>query len=165
MLNLWQKMLKKSLKKSIINIIEILCLNEKRKEYNMGKFINKKIILIIIVLMLVSFLIPNNTVAATELSDMMNQARSFISTGAKGNGVKPDEIAKEFVPLGQILTTIGMGVMIAATTFLGIKYLTASPEGQAKLKEQLIGLVVAGIVVFGAYYIWKLAVEIVSKFD
>lgn len=136
----------------------------KRKEYNMGKIINKKVILIIIILMLVSFIIPSNTFAAT-LSEMMGQAESFISTGSKGNGVDPEEIAQEFIPLGQLLTLVGMGVMIAATTFLGIKYLTASPEGQAKLKQQLIGLVVSGIVVFGAYYIWSLAVEIVSKFD
>ena len=131
----------------------------------MGKIIGKKVILIIALLMVVSFIIPNDSLA---LDDMIKQANDFVSTGqtnAKNDGVDPDAIAKEFIPLGQLLTIIGMGVMIAATTFMGIKYLTASPEGQAKLKEQLIGLVVAGIVVFGAYHIWSFALDIVQKFE
>ncbi len=132
----------------------------------MGKIVNRKLILIIMVLMLIISLIPIKSLAATSLSEMMGQARNFVNTGKNNStNVDPKEIAEEFVPLGQILTTIGMGVMIAVTTFLGIKYLTASPEGQAKLKQQLIGLVVSGIVVFGAYYIWKLAVTIVQSFD
>lgn len=131
----------------------------------MGKIIGKKVILIIVLLMVVSFIIPNDSFA---LDAMLKQANDFVSTGqnnATKDGVKPDDIAKEFVPLGQLLSIIGMGVMIAATTFMGIRYLTASPEGQAKLKEQLIGLVVAGIVVFGAYHIWSLALDIVQKFE
>ena len=42
--------------------------------------------------------------------------------------------------------------------------MTASPEAQAKLKQQLIGLVVSGFVIFGSYAIWKIVVTIVEKF-
>lgn len=74
------------------------------------------------------------------------------------------EIASPFVELGQILTLIGAGVMVAVTAYMGIKYITASPEGQAKLKQQLIGLFVSGIVIFGAYGIWTIVLRIVSQF-
>ena len=73
-------------------------------------------------------------------------------------------VTKEFVDLGQILTMIGAGVMVAVTAYMGIKYLTAGPEAQAKLKTQLIGVVVSGMVIFGAYYIWKIVITIASGF-
>ena len=59
---------------------------------------------------------------------------------------------------------VGAGVLVAVTTYMGIKYLTAGPEAQAKLKVQLIGVVVSGVVIFGAYGIWKTVVNIASKF-
>ena len=59
---------------------------------------------------------------------------------------------------------IGAGVMVAVTTYMGIKYLTAGPEAQAKLKVQLIGVVVSGMVIFGAYSIWKLVMQVASQF-
>ena len=43
---------------------------------------------------------------------------------------------------------------------MGIKYFISSPEEQAKLKGQLIGVVVSAVVIFGAYSIWKMAVSI-----
>lgn len=66
--------------------------------------------------------------------------------------------------LGQILTTIGAGVMVAVITYMGIKYLTSGPEAQAKLKTQLIGVVVSGVVIFGAYTIWSIVVKIAETF-
>ena len=39
---------------------------------------------------------------------------------------------------------------------MGIKWITASPDKQGKLKQQLIGLVVSIIVIYGAVGIWTL---------
>ena len=75
-----------------------------------------------------------------------------------------DGIFDDLVGMGSILTTIGAGVMVAVTLYMGIRFITATPEAQAKLKQQLIGLVVAGFVIFGAYFIWKIVINIVEKF-
>ncbi len=134
----------------------------------MKKFIKKNIIFIVMLLIMFSFCIPKTSFAAdtVDIGTMMDQASAFIEKGkTESTSIDAAGMASEFVPLGQLLTTIGMGVMIAVTTYMGIKYLTASPEGQAKLKQQLIGVVVAGIVIFGAYYIWSLVLDIVSQFD
>lgn len=40
--------------------------------------------------------------------------------------------------------------------------MTASPEEAAKIKTQLIGLVVAAIVIVGAYGIWSFAYNFLS---
>ena len=109
-----------------------------------------------------------NIVEADEslLKKMEGQADKFLSTGATQASGKIDtsKIAENFVGLGQILTMVGAGVLVAVTTYMGIKYLTAGPEAQAKLKVQLIGVVVSGVVIFGAYGIWKTVVNIASKF-
>ena len=95
---------------------------------------------------------------------MQDQADTFLTNGAAQTNVNYTAIAKEFVGLGQILTMIGAGVMVAVTTYMGIKYLTAGPEAQAKLKTQLIGVVVSGVVIFGAYAIWSIVINIASQF-
>ena len=45
---------------------------------------------------------------------------------------------------------------------MGIKWITANPEEQAKLKQQTIGLVVSAVVILGAYTIWSITLKIVS---
>ena len=121
---------------------------------------------IAIFLILINF---NYTNAAGDgsslLSNMESQAKNFIDKGSKAaeGNINYTNIANEFKGLGQILTMIGAGVMVAVTTYMGIKYLTAGPEAQAKLKVQLIGVVVSGMVIFGAFYIWQLVINVASS--
>lgn len=127
------------------------------------KNIVKFIILVSIVLGIVFYSRPVN--AATTLGSMTKQAKSFISRGAENQDkISYDKITDEFAGLGQILTTVGAGVMVAVVTYMGIKYLTAGPEAQAKLKGQLIGVVVSGVVIFGSYTIWKIVVQVAETF-
>ena len=59
-----------------------------------------------------------------------------------------------------MLTYIGAGLLVAATAYLGVQYIISPPDKQGVLKEKLIALVVAGVVIFGAYSIWKQVVDI-----
>ena len=102
-------------------------------------------------------------VNAISLSDMESKAQGFINKGAE-TSVDYNNVTAEFKSLGQILTMIGAGVMVAVTSYMGVKYLTAGPEAQAKLKTQLIGVVVSGMVIFGAYFIWSIVLRIASTF-
>ena len=54
------------------------------------------------------------------------------------------------------LLTIGVIIVLAGLLIIGIKHMTATPEEAKKLRSKLIGLVVAGIVIIGAYSIWRL---------
>ena len=124
----------------------------------------KKMILTAILVMVIG-ICTFNTVNADLLGDMEGDAQAFITNGhTQAGNINYTNIANEFSGLGQILTMVGAGVMVAVTTYMGIKYLTAGPEAQAKLKTQLIGVVVSGVVIFGAYGIWKLVIEIASTF-
>ena len=126
-----------------------------------GKRAKISLIMMILFVVISAF----NTVNADLLGDMEGDAQAFISNGyTQAGNINYTNIANEFSGLGQILTMVGAGVMVAVTTYMGIKYLTAGPEAQAKLKTQLIGVVVSGVVIFGAYGIWKLVIEIASTF-
>lgn len=96
---------------------------------------------------------------------MTEDANEFITQGSNNIGsIDYDKITTQFAGLGSILTTIGAGVMVAVVTYMGIKYLISGPEAQAKLKVQLIGVVVSGVVIFGAYTIWKIVVSVAQTF-
>lgn len=101
---------------------------------------------------------------AISLYEMEGKAENFIKAGSSQTQINYDNVTKEFVSLGQILTMIGAGVMVAVTAYMGIKYLTAGPEAQAKLKTQLVGVVVSGMVIFGAYFIWSIVLKIAATF-
>jgi hypothetical protein len=122
-------------------------------------------ILCLILIIINIFNINLYKVEALTLSDMQKETDEFMKKGQTGSkSIKGDGIFKDLADMGSILTTIGAGVLVAATLYMGIKYMTASPEAQAKLKQQLIGLVVSGFVIFGSYAIWKIVVTIVEKF-
>lgn len=128
----------------------------------------KKILLSILMLSLLIFIMNlSEVMAATTINGMENDAATFIKKGqdnAKGLGDVTTTITGEFKGLGQILTMVGAGVMVAATSYMGIKYMVSPPDKQAALKQQLVGLVVAGIVIFGAYGIWSAVLGVVSNF-
>lgn len=126
-----------------------------------NKVLGKLLMAVILIYVLISAF---SNVKALTLQEMEDKANNFINAGAANQNINYTNVTKEFSDLGQILTMIGAGVMVGVTTYMGIKYLTAGPEAQAKLKVQLIGVVVSGMVIFGAYYIWKIVIQIASTF-
>lgn len=127
--------------------------------------LNKIVVCIAVIFLLLSVFNCRISEAKTDLDTMQKQAQSFIEAGkTEGKGIDFDNALGDIAAIGSILTTIGAGVMVGVVTYMGIKYLTAGPEAQAKLKTQLIGVVVSGMVIFGAYAIWKIVVNVAETF-
>ena len=119
----------------------------------------KRIIsVLIIMVVMVVILSISNSVQALTLSEMSGKISTFKSNGT--TTISTGEITTQFADLARILTTIGAGVLVIVITYMGIKYFISSPEEQAKLKGQLIGVVVSAVVIFGAVSIWELAINI-----
>ena len=120
----------------------------------------KRIIsILIIAVLLVGIFSVFNSAQAITLGDMQKKMEAFESAGSEVE-VDVGTVAAEFSGLAKILTTIGAGVLVIVITYMGIKYFISTPEEQAKLKGQLIGLVVSALVIFGATAIWKIAIGI-----
>ena len=131
----------------------------------MIKMVNKcKIILILIILLFCLSLNYSSYAGDSTVIDF-GMADSFIEAGkdSTAGGLSDlTDIGKSFSTIGNILTFIGAGILVAATGYMGILYLISPPEKQAKLKEQSIGLVVSAVVIFGAYYIWEIIVTFLT---
>ena len=121
-------------------------------------FIIKNHKISIALFLLLAIIMITNITYAVSFTD----ADTFVSTGKSQSALNDGaitEIGKEFTELGSILMFIGAGIVVGATAYMGILYIISPPEKQAKLKQQLVGLLVSACVIFGAYYIWKIVVN------
>lgn len=95
------------------------------------------------------------------IDGVMQGAEGFLT---KGKDIPIDE--------GQLKTTsnfifnlllgFAMIVAVAIGVAIGIKFMMASVEEKAQIKEALLPYVVGCVVVFGAFGIWKVAIGILS---
>ena len=127
----------------------------------------KKIgIIVLISIILVSFMsIDVNASANLSTGSLVNKAKTFVGNGQAGTGnVNTSVITSGVTSIASILVTIGAFILVILTIILGIQYMTSPPQKQAALRSQMIGLLWAYVVVFGAYGIWNIAVNIVQTF-
>lgn len=137
-------------------------INIKRKiEREREKMKNKKKFFSVIISLFVIFVIAFSSCSngAFSLKDMESQAKGFISKGEASYSVSDTQIQDIVIPISRILVVVGDIVVIIAITVIGIKYIMASPDNKAKLKTQLVGVLVATGVIFGAQTIWSIAYD------
>lgn len=116
-----------------------------------------KIIMILICLLVTLFSVNVKASGSLSWDSIKDSAEDFEQAGNSNPLISDDKIIEAVIPVGQMLTALGVAVLFGALILLGIKYMTAEPEQKGKLKQQLIGLVIAGIVIFGAFSIWRVA--------
>ena len=113
-------------------------------------------IAIIIICLLFTILSINSNASGLSWDSIKDSADAFENAGSK-QMISSDKIIETVLPVGQMLTAVGVAVVFGGIVILGIKYMMADPQQKGKLKQQLIGLVVSGVVIFGAYTIWRIA--------
>lgn len=118
----------------------------------------------------------NDEIAVTAKSSgwqIIDAGKAFIDEGRKGAdeidsegmGTDPEDFVSEFIGIGQILVAVGVATLLIVTAVMAIKWITAKPDQKAKLQQQLIGLVVSAVVIFGAIGIWNLVRGIMIKVE
>ena len=89
-----------------------------------------------------------------DANSIINKGKEFINTGGQDPVISEKKVISMFIPVGKVLVIAANAVIVVVVAVMGVKWITAKPEQQAKLKEQLIGLVVAIVVIYGAVGIW-----------
>ena len=127
----------------------------------------KKVFITSILIGLILFMLPSFVLAtptATKISaaapkptlDLSYSTLKEKSQELLTNGTNPAFDSSELInTAANILTTIGVIIVLAGILITGIMYMFATPEEAAKLKVKIIGLVIAGIIIIGAFSIWK----------
>lgn len=123
-----------------------------------------KFLIAVTVIFSVFFVFENKITYGTDLSisGILDRGNSFISQGNASSGTTQDSIANDFLPIGRVLVAIATVTVFIVTAITGVRWITASPEQQAALKKQLIGLVVSIVVIYGAVGIWTLVKTIME---
>ena len=125
----------------------------------------KYIFVVITALILINALQPAvSAVQVKSFDEMKDALTDWKSRGQQDNaGVNAGDLKQIVSPVINILTVIGVFVLVAVTIIMGIKYMFATPDVAAKLKQQLIGLVVSAVVVLGATAIWKIVYNVLTS--
>lgn len=137
----------------------------------------------IIFIMIYAMLIPMNKVYATQgkgtdgsggggqtsssdsedFTDIFSDANKFINKGKSGQDDFDIENFKINIDsIYNILLTIGIALTVIIGGILGIKFMMASAEDKAKIKEAMIPYVIGCIVIYGAFFIWKVVIMVVG---
>lgn len=123
----------------------------------------KKLLINIMVIFIILFnlFIPN--AYAGPLQDIMNRAEGFVNNGENGGNVINDNALKEGSnTLYNVLLVIGIAVAFIWGIVLGIQFVTGSLGEKADVKKNLIVYLIGCIIIFGAFGIWRLLLQLLQ---
>lgn len=108
---------------------------------------------------------PQQSGGKTEAGDIFTGADNFIQAGVNDNHTTIDDSTLEKMSdsIYNLLLIIAIVVAVIVGLVIGIQFMTGSVAQKAKIKETLIPYIAGCIVIFGAFGIWKLVVEILSQ--
>lgn len=132
-----------------------------------------KILGIILVIVIMSFMFmpevnaENKEAKEIGINDIVDAGKNWIKEGENSTDsqMEVEKFAENFIGVGQILVAIGIVTLLIVSLITAIKWITATPDKQAKLKQQLIGLVISAVVIFGAIGIWNLVRGILQNVE
>lgn len=123
---------------------------------------NKKI-LVFFILIIMALTVNVKTIYATTLGTVMQGGQNFIQAGEnETEKIKQDDIEKLSKTVYNILLVLGIAVAVIIGAILGIKFMTEGIEGQAEVKKALIPYIIGCVIIFGAFGIWKLVVDVIQ---
>ena len=121
--------------------------------------IKKIIILQLIMCFLINLVsMPSN---AASLDDTLTGADDFVNKGFSTDMDK-SQLHSASNYIYNALLGVGIVVAVIVGMILGIKYMTSDSEEKAAVKETLVTYLIACCVIFGAFTIWKIVVEILN---
>lgn len=118
----------------------------------------KRILLILIMLILI--ICSTNIVQATTTGEIIEGADNFIATGQQTDKISGDALKTLSDAIYNVLLIVGTIIAVIIGAVLAIQFITGSVEQKAKIKDALVPFVIGCVIIFGAFGIWKLVVQI-----
>lgn len=118
----------------------------------------KKLLVIILIAIAVITYLPNKALA---LDNVISSGKNFMSSADPNKEVINQEKLKSTSEIiYNILFAVALVLAVGIGLVIGIQFVVGSVEEQAKVKETLVPYIIGVIIVFSAFTIWKIAVEI-----
>lgn len=115
--------------------------------------------LAIFILFMISLFLPQ--VYAETIDQTFEGADNFVDKGSSYN-IDTSQLKSSSRFIYNALLAIGMVAAVIVGVILGIKYMISSSEDKAEVKETLIPYIISCCVIFGAFTIWKLVVNVLK---
>ena len=113
--------------------------------------------IIFIIVLLNIFCLPKSL----ALSNITSSGREFLGKGNDiDNTINTAKLKETSDTIYNTLLGIAVMVAIIVAMVIGIQFMAASADEKAKVKEAILPFVIGCVVVFGAFTIWKIAVNI-----
>lgn len=124
-------------------------------------------IIIFIITILIGTTINRPIYARHTTGEVIREADGFISAG-KANStdiISTEELQDLSDTIYTILVVVGVVIAIIVGAMLGIKFITEGVEGKAEVQKALIAYVIGCVVIFGAFIIWRIVVNILQGIE
>lgn len=124
-------------------------------------------ILTVVALIISAIITPHISKAESSLSftidDVIKNGDDFLRQGEKEVGLNEGELHDMSNSIYNVLLAIGIITAVIVGLILGIKFITGGIEEQAQVKQMLIPYVVGCVVVFAAFTIWRIVVDLLQS--
>lgn len=139
-----------------------------------------KVINVILIMLILLFSITTNSyarptdeydkrdtknVSLHTAGEIITEAKGFIEKGeADANDKISDDSMKSLSnTIYNILLVTGIVIAVIVGLILGIKFIMGSIEEKAEVKNMVIPYIVGCVVLFGAFTIWQIVVELLQS--
>ena len=123
---------------------------------------NKILKILVFIVLFAVLLSTNNYIMAADLDNIIKGGDDFINQGNTNEVINKGNVEITAKSIYNIVLTIGIIVAVVMAIVLGIQYITASVEGQAKIKEKILPFIIGCAIMFGAFAIWKILVDVLQ---
>lgn len=126
----------------------------------------RNVLKVLLLIFLFTIMFPENYIYAGDysISNIFIDAENFVHSGNDVSSmIDTGALKKTSTFIYEILFSIGLIVAVAVGIVLGIQFMISSAVDKAKIKETLIGYVIGCVVLFGAFGIWKMVINIVQE--
>lgn len=118
------------------------------------------------ILIITILLLTINTIflpSSYAIDDIVRDGQAFLEAGEDpeaSDTIDTDKLEKTSTTIYKILLAIAICVSVVVGAILGIVFILGSVEGKVKVQEALVPYIIGCFVVFGAFIIWKTAIEV-----
>lgn len=125
------------------------------------------IVILLILLSIITITKPiyaEDTVEKHTAGEIIKEGKSFIKTGeGQEDKISLNNLKNMSDTIYNILLVAGIIIAIIVGLIMGIKFIMGGIEEKAEIKAMLIPYIIGCVVVFGAFTIWKVVVEILQS--
>ena len=123
----------------------------------MAKYL-KKTVIFSTVLLIVMFC--NRCFA---LENIKSQGDDFLNQGSSESPISTDEAWEILRPIAVALVAIASVVLVIANMYMGIQYMITDHKGKDNIKQKLIGLIIATVLIYGGMGLFSIIINLFNS--